>query len=68
MKVIVSKDGYHVGNVINDIYYLRIWGVGLCTLKEDDTFEIVPGGEAFTSERIYSILPYEYLSSNSPRQ
>ncbi|MGB5780292.1 MAG: response regulator [Eudoraea sp.] len=59
MKVIPSKDGYHVGNIINDTYYLRIWGVGLCILKDDDTFELVPGGEAFTSERIYAILPYD---------
>ncbi|WP_276390961.1 response regulator [Eudoraea chungangensis] len=59
MKVITSKDGYHVGNVVNNVYYLRIWGVGLCILKDDDTFELVPGGEAFASERIYSILPYD---------
>ncbi|MGB5428889.1 response regulator [Eudoraea sp.] len=59
MKVIPSKDGYHVGNVVNDTYYLRIWGVGLCILKDDDTFELVPQGEKFESERIYSILPYD---------
>ncbi len=59
MKIIPSEDGYHVGNVVNDIYYLRIWGVGLSVLKEDDTFELVPGGEAFASERIYAILPYD---------
>lgn len=59
MDVIVSKDGYHVGNIVNDTYYLRIWGVGLCILKDDDTFELVPGGERFADERIYSILPYD---------
>ncbi|NNK75794.1 MAG: hypothetical protein HKP42_06995, partial [Maribacter sp.] len=59
MKVISSEQGYHVGNIVNDVYYLRIWDKGLCFLKDDDTFELVPGGERFTSERIYSMLPYD---------
>ena len=59
MKVITSKDGYHVGNIVNDIYYLRIWGRGLCVLTDDDTFEVVPGGERFANERIYVMLPYD---------
>ena len=25
MKVISSEQGYHVGNIVNDTYYLRIW-------------------------------------------
>ena len=57
--IIESKDGYHVGKIIHDIYYLRIWGRGLCYLTEDDTFEVVPGGEKFADERIYVILPYD---------
>ena len=59
MKVIVSENGLHVGNIVNDTYYLRIWGVGLTRLRDDDTFELVPDGERFTSERIYAILPYD---------
>src|SRR6056297_3578190 len=59
MKVISSENGYHVGAIVNDIYYQRIWDVGLCILKDDDTFELVPNGEKFTSERIYAILPYD---------
>jgi len=59
MKVISSENGYHVGDVVNGVYYLRIWDVGLCILKDDDTFELVPNGEKFTSERIYTILPYD---------
>lgn len=59
MKVITSDKGYHVGSIVNGIYYLRIWDKGLCVLTEDDTFELVPGGEKFASERIYTILPYE---------
>ncbi len=59
MKVLVSEDAYHVGSIINDIYYLRIWNKGLCYMTEDDTFEVVPGGERFKDERIYVILPYD---------
>ncbi len=59
MKVIESKDGYHVGNIVHGTYYLRIWGRGLCVLKDDDTFEVVPGGERFANERIYLMLPYD---------
>lgn len=59
MKVIVSKDAYHVGNIVNGTYYLRIWGRGLCVLTDQDTFEVVPGGERFADERIYVMLPYD---------
>ena len=58
-KIIESEDGYHVGAVVNGTYYLRIWNRGLCYLTEADTFELVPNGEQFASERIYVILPYE---------
>ena len=59
IKVISSEDAYHVGKIVNGIYYLRIWGRGLCYLTKDDTFELVPGGEQFSDERIYVILPYD---------
>jgi signal transduction histidine kinase/CheY-like chemotaxis protein/ligand-binding sensor domain-containing protein len=59
MKVIISEDAYHVGSIVNGVYYLRIWGRGLCVLTKDDTFELVPGGERFADKRIYSILPYD---------
>lgn len=59
MKVIISENGYHVGRIVNGVYYLRIWGRGLCVLTKDDTFELVPGGEQFADKRIYTILPYD---------
>ncbi len=59
MKVVASENAFHVGAIVNDTYYLRIWDVGLTVLKDDDTFELVPNGEQFASERIYSMLPYE---------
>ncbi|MGB5508291.1 MAG: hypothetical protein WBM95_05270, partial [Robiginitalea sp.] len=59
MKVIVSEQGLHVGAIVDETYYLRIWNVGLTYLTDEDTFELVPGGEQFASERIYAILPYD---------
>ncbi|WP_027078158.1 response regulator [Maribacter antarcticus] len=59
MKVITSENGLHVGDVVNGVYYLRIWDVGLTRLTDDDTFELVPNGDKFTSERIYTVLPYD---------
>lgn len=59
IKVIVSEDAYHVGKIVHDTYYLRIWNRGLCYMTDEDTFELVPGGERFKDERIYVILPYD---------
>src|SRR5210317_935079 len=59
IEVLESEDGYHVGAIVHDVYYLRIWGRGLCYLTDEDTFELVPGGERFANERIYVILPYD---------
>ncbi len=59
MDIIEAKGGYHVGNIVNGVYYLRIWGRGLCYLTDEDTFELVPNGERFDNERIYVILPYD---------
>lgn len=59
IKVIESEYGYHVGNIVHGTYYLRIWGRGLCYLTDEDTLEVVPGGERFANERIYVMLPYD---------
>jgi len=58
MKVIRSENGLHVGKIVHDKYYIRIWDVGLCVM-EADTFRLLPNGEKFASERIYSMLPYD---------
>ncbi|MEM8998900.1 MAG: response regulator [Bacteroidota bacterium] len=59
IKVVTAETGIHVSNVVNGRYYVRIWDVGLCVFKEDDTFELLPNGEKFSSERIYAMLPYD---------
>lgn len=55
---VIHQEGLHVGKVIRDTLYQRIWDVGL-TYFDQGTFKLLPGGERFASERIYSILPYD---------
>ncbi len=58
MKVMESKEGFHVGAVVQGNYYCRIWARGLTVLK-NDSFHVVPNGEKFANERIYAMLPYD---------
>lgn len=58
MEVIVSKDAFHVGKIMNGRYYVRIWDRGLCVM-ENGKFNVVPGGERFADERIYVMFPYD---------
>jgi len=57
-RILESQEGFHVGNEVNDQYYVRIWTRGLTVLKQD-SFHLVPNGEKFANERIYVILPYD---------
>ena len=58
IKVIESVEDFHVGAVVNNDYYVRIWNRGL-TIMKADSFHIVPGGEQFATERIYAMVPYD---------
>nr|WP_299074102.1 response regulator [uncultured Allomuricauda sp.] len=57
-EVVVPEGGLHVGQVVHDKLYIRIWGKGLC-IYENGKLNVVPEGEKFTSERIYTMLPYD---------
>ncbi|HMK19571.1 MAG TPA: ATP-binding protein [Chitinophagaceae bacterium] len=57
-KILESKEAFHVGGLIGDQYYCRIWTRGLTILK-NDSFYVVPNGEKFANERIYVMLPYD---------
>jgi len=57
-RVLESKEGFHVGALVGDKYYCRIWTRGLTILK-NDSFHVVPNGEKFANERIYAILPFD---------
>ncbi len=58
MQVITTENAFHVGKIVHDKYYVRLWDVGLCVM-ENNEFRLVPGGEKFADERIYVILPYD---------
>jgi signal transduction histidine kinase len=58
MAPFVAPEGFHVGAVVDDTYYVRQWGVGLMRM-EDDGPHLVSDGARFAQERIYSILPYD---------
>jgi len=51
------ENTFHIGAFVNGHYYVRQWQVGLMVL-EGDSLKLVPGGERFALERIYSLLPY----------
>lgn len=58
MRAFQAPEGFHVGAVIDDTYYVREWGVGLMRMEEDGAHLVSDGGR-FAEERIYSILPYD---------
>ncbi len=58
MDILSSDNDFHVGSVVHDEYYVRIWNRGLCKLV-NDSFVLVPGGEQFADIRIYQMLPYD---------
>ena len=57
-EVIVTEDAMHVGKILNDKFYVRLWNKGLC-LFDGKSFELVPGGEMFADKRIYTIMNYD---------
>ena len=57
-RILDGKEGFHVGSIINGEYYCRIWTKGLAVLR-NDSFQVVPAGEKFATERIYAMLPYD---------
>jgi len=58
LHVIESKAQLHVGAFVDGQYYNRIWGRGLCILK-NDSFYVVHNGEKFANERVYVMLHYD---------
>ncbi|MBL0049810.1 MAG: SpoIIE family protein phosphatase [Bacteroidetes bacterium] len=55
-KVIKSSSTFHFSYYINDILYVLERGVGL-DKYENGRLSLLPGGDEFSDDRIYSILP-----------
>ena len=56
VDVLPAEIRFHRMFCVDDRLYVRQWGVGLMVMKED-SLVIVPGGEAFSEEPIYVMLP-----------
>jgi len=55
-KAFHSKNGYHCSFKVNNDIYVREWNTGLLKYKED-TLILVPDGDKYFNDKIYSILP-----------
>ena len=53
-----DKHLFHTAFYVKGELYVREWGVGLQKLQ-NGRLTLVPGGEAFTTERIYAMLPFD---------
>ncbi len=59
MTVWEAKNSYHVLFQVRDQLYVRDAEIGLLRFNpESQTWELMPNGEFFAKERIYSALPY----------
>lgn len=53
-----GENNFHVFFMVHQKLYVRKWNEGLMQL-ENQQFELVKGGEKFSEERIYVMLPYK---------
>ena len=53
-----SATAFHVSFLADGQLYVREFGTGLHVMGADDTLRLLPGGEQFATEPIYSILPF----------
>jgi signal transduction histidine kinase/ligand-binding sensor domain-containing protein/ActR/RegA family two-component response regulator len=56
-KVIYPENSFHIPFFINDTFYVRDIGKGLM-IYDNDSLQLIEGGERFADERIYAMLPY----------
>jgi serine phosphatase RsbU (regulator of sigma subunit) len=52
-----AEQSFHLTFLVNGVYYVREWGVGLQRLKGDKLVP-VPAGELFADQRVDVMLPY----------
>jgi serine phosphatase RsbU (regulator of sigma subunit)/ligand-binding sensor domain-containing protein len=57
-RVVKSSTSFHFSFYLNNVLYVLERGVGL-DKYENGKLLLVPGGEEFSGDRIYSILPYQ---------
>jgi signal transduction histidine kinase/ligand-binding sensor domain-containing protein len=57
MRTWKANSQFHLSFQVGDRLFVRQWDVGLMELI-DDSLVVIPGGEAFAEERIFTMLPY----------
>lgn len=57
-KVIYPKENFHLSFLANNKFYAHEQASGLM-IYENDSLKLVEGGERFSNENIYEILPYK---------
>ncbi len=57
-KVFLPENAFHWSFSVYNKFYVREFGKGLLFL-DNGKLELVPGGEVFANERIYSMLPFQ---------
>ncbi|NPA67622.1 MAG: SpoIIE family protein phosphatase [Chlorobi bacterium] len=58
IKIIPPSTMFHNSFEVDDVFYIREWEKGLCTV-ENGKLKLVPGGEKFAFLRIYVMFPYD---------
>jgi signal transduction histidine kinase/ligand-binding sensor domain-containing protein len=57
IKVVYPKEKFHLSFLVNHSFYVREQGQGLMTYN-NDSLQLIAGGELFSDEKIYIMLPY----------
>lgn len=58
IKIIEPENLFHLSFSVDNDFYIRDWGKGLCKIVNDKS-ELIPGGEKFALLRIYVMLPFD---------
>ncbi len=58
VKTVFPENQFHLSFSVDNEFYIRDWGKGLCLFK-DGKAELIPGGEKFAMLRVYVMLPYD---------
>ena len=58
LHTVLPSTLFHLSFSVNNEFFIREWGNGLCKLV-NNKLELIPGGESFALLKIYTMLPYD---------
>ncbi|MDE3246338.1 MAG: hypothetical protein KGN80_09640, partial [Acidobacteriota bacterium] len=65
IKTWKPSTSFHLSFVVQDRLYIREVGRGLMEMR-DGTLRLIPGGERFAQERIYTMVPWGEAAASTP--